>query len=84
MTPIRGELHEMMDWGMLNISQLELGKILERPCSVSSDSLVAESRHISEAIILYNPKSHLPNFRVKLVDSLVEGAGKKLREDIGR
>ncbi|KIY31090.1 hypothetical protein I305_06552 [Cryptococcus gattii E566] len=38
----------------------ELGKILQRPCSVSSDNLAAESRHI------------------------MEGARKKLREDIGR
>nr|KIR44753.1 hypothetical protein I312_06096 [Cryptococcus bacillisporus CA1280] len=38
----------------------ELGKILHRPCSVSSDNLAAESRHI------------------------MEGARKKLREDIGR
>lgn len=84
MTPIRGELHEMMDWGMLSTSQLELGKILERPCSVSSDNLVAESRHISEPLFYIIPRVICLISGGKLVDSLVEGAGKKLREDIGR
>lgn len=49
---------------MLNTSQLELGKILQRPCSVSSDNLAAESRHISESLLYPISKNHLPNSEV--------------------